>query len=327
MQNIVNPEDINHDGYATALDALGVINELNGEGEEDQGISSDVNGDGVVSPGDALYVINRINAASEKSSVPVETRIANLEKALAAGKVPNRYSVDTAREILATLKNGGLPELGDRFRNGQMINLHNLGENLAGAGTETQAAQPAPAPTTGVSQPKPIPTPIELEPLDSGSSEDPLELDEALEDGSPGGVDWWNDVVEDLSAFDDASLDGYIRPWLIDGLQGIGSDPSLHDSLYQEQINHWITALENDESIPMDILLDIQAYTSTLGDLRAQIEQMFANFDLDAIMDNLPSFEIIVEAITPEATIPEYGDEYEEAMAEWAAGDHFLLIF
>ena len=62
--NWLNPSDVNMDGFASPIDALAVINELN---RSDRGVDSsmsmmaDTNNDGSVSPIDALVVIDTIN--------------------------------------------------------------------------------------------------------------------------------------------------------------------------------------------------------------------------------------------------------------------------
>lgn len=62
--NWLNPSDVNMDGFASPIDALAVIDELN---RSDRGINSsmsmmaDTNNDGFVSPIDALVVIDTIN--------------------------------------------------------------------------------------------------------------------------------------------------------------------------------------------------------------------------------------------------------------------------
>ena len=62
--NWLNPSDVNMDGFASPIDALAVIDELN---RSDRGIGSrvsmmaDTNNDGFVSPIDALVVIDTIN--------------------------------------------------------------------------------------------------------------------------------------------------------------------------------------------------------------------------------------------------------------------------
>ena len=73
-QNLTFPQDVNNDGYASAIDALIVINTLSrvgygGEGESaplSNKFFTDVNGDGRVSAIDALGVINHLS--SDRSS-------------------------------------------------------------------------------------------------------------------------------------------------------------------------------------------------------------------------------------------------------------------
>ncbi|MBP87424.1 MAG: hypothetical protein CMJ64_11990 [Planctomycetaceae bacterium] len=320
VQNIIDPEDVNSDGRATAIDALILINELNGEGGSDSAprMSADVNGDGVVSPGDALYVINRVNAGAETSGVPISARIDSLQKVLAAGKLPNGFTLDAANEILATLRNGGRPELGDRFRNGKMINPADLAEQLAGTAANAEASEPTSVPMSNAATAEPSGVDTE-----SAAMEEPLDLLSALDEDASGAVDWWHDLVDDLSQSEDDVHKDYIRPWLLDGLREARDDDALREWLDRDRIDHWITALESNESMPQDILLELEAYRITLGDLQDQIAQMFANFDVEAIMEYLPDFEIIVDAITPEYT----DTEYEAAIAEFVTGQLFSLSF
>lgn len=64
--NFENPLDVNDDGYVSPIDALGVINALNGggsgEGEGSGRMYIDVNADGSVSPIDVLLVVNYLNS-------------------------------------------------------------------------------------------------------------------------------------------------------------------------------------------------------------------------------------------------------------------------
>jgi len=63
MQNPVDPEDVNADGYVSPDDVLMIVNDLNAgdrTGRARQGFL-DVDGDRFVSPSDALCVINRMN--------------------------------------------------------------------------------------------------------------------------------------------------------------------------------------------------------------------------------------------------------------------------
>lgn len=66
---VFNPNDVNGDGFVSPMDALYVINELNGSTAGS--FSTDVNNDGVVSPIDALLVINDLFMVSSGSDVLV----------------------------------------------------------------------------------------------------------------------------------------------------------------------------------------------------------------------------------------------------------------
>ncbi len=131
--NFEMPEDSDHSGSISPLDALVVINELNRHQAVIQNPNSDmpnsdmldVDADGSLSPLDALIVINYLNrqpadGAERPSLVPIEARIARLESAIASGQVPIALGIDGAEELLETLKNGGLPELGERFIDGHL---------------------------------------------------------------------------------------------------------------------------------------------------------------------------------------------------------------
>ena len=63
LHNALRPFDVNNDGYVSPLDALIVINTLDGEERVDGGMFIDTNRDGHVSPLDALLVINELDKA------------------------------------------------------------------------------------------------------------------------------------------------------------------------------------------------------------------------------------------------------------------------
>ncbi|MBI2477154.1 MAG: hypothetical protein HYV60_00390 [Planctomycetia bacterium] len=134
-QNYANPEDANYDGAVSPADALIVINELNNPSQSGSPATSskDIDGDGIVTPRDALLVINRLNSRREVSSVPPEQRAIGLRKALDAGYLPPNMTLSQAQELLETLENGGHYEAGERFRDGQMINIKNLPDDLGGS--------------------------------------------------------------------------------------------------------------------------------------------------------------------------------------------------
>jgi len=71
--NAFIPTDVNDDGHISPLDALLVINELNGL---DSGIANttsdqmkDVDGDGLISPRDALQVVNELSQPGRDTAV------------------------------------------------------------------------------------------------------------------------------------------------------------------------------------------------------------------------------------------------------------------
>jgi len=137
--NFVDPEDVNVDGGVTPLDALVVVNQLNdsGEREASQDMFTDVNGDGTLTPLDAMLVINRMAAArhgDNASGAPIESRINRLRDAIESGNLPDHVDADKAQELLASLENGGRPELGERFPSGPMKGSGPQGDALLGSG-------------------------------------------------------------------------------------------------------------------------------------------------------------------------------------------------
>ena len=75
-QNAIDPLDVDGNRYITPLDALLIINELNGvgprllTGSAPVGRYLDVNGDDWVTPMDALVVINRLNQPQQVAAIP-----------------------------------------------------------------------------------------------------------------------------------------------------------------------------------------------------------------------------------------------------------------
>ena len=140
MNNFMMPEDADMSGSITPLDALVVINQLNSQSDgsprggtaADQAVAVDVNADGNLSPLDALAVINFINRDSAEvagplpSSISMENRISRLEQAISNGEVPETLDAAKAEEVLAILKAGGYPELGDKLVDGVLTNENDL---------------------------------------------------------------------------------------------------------------------------------------------------------------------------------------------------------
>ncbi len=127
--NFVMPEDTNSGGFVSPIDALVVINALNSRGENTQvNAAVDVNADGSLTPSDALLVINFLNRSrvlgiEEKTSgVDSGRRIQRIEQAIATQTLPNSMELATAQHLLAVLRAGGHPEIGDRMLNGQLTN-------------------------------------------------------------------------------------------------------------------------------------------------------------------------------------------------------------
>ncbi len=128
LHNFAMPEDCDQSGSVSPLDALVVINELNGPDANlgnDTARMLDVDADGLLTPLDALVVINYLNqnqadGAINPSSVPLPVRIARLESAIGSGQLLADLGVEDAVELLHTMKNGGRPEIGERFIDGKV---------------------------------------------------------------------------------------------------------------------------------------------------------------------------------------------------------------
>jgi predicted nuclease with RNAse H fold len=123
FHNLELPEDSDGSGSVTPLDVLAVINQVNNATSgttTDSSVMVDVDADNTVSPLDALSVINYLNRQAEgeadlSSNVPVDRRIRRIESAINSDQLGSRYSLEQAIEILATLRAGRRPELGDQF--------------------------------------------------------------------------------------------------------------------------------------------------------------------------------------------------------------------
>jgi hypothetical protein len=140
MNNFMMPEDADMSGSITPLDVLVVINQLNfqsirslrGGSAADKAVAVDVDADGSLSPLDALTVVNFINRDSAggadvlPSSIRMENRISRLEQAISTGEMPKTLDAAKAANVLATLKAGGYPELGDKIVNGVLTNENDL---------------------------------------------------------------------------------------------------------------------------------------------------------------------------------------------------------
>ena len=133
--NFTIPEDSDGNGSIDPLDVLVIINQLNGKANSS--ISTphrsqqllDVDGDRALTPLDALVVINHLNLSNgdfsrmmRESRVNSERRIDRIEWSIANDNLPPGMTIDGALNILATLRSGGRPELGDRIVDGLLRN-------------------------------------------------------------------------------------------------------------------------------------------------------------------------------------------------------------
>ncbi len=282
-QNYGNPEDINYDNQVTPLDALLVINRLNDPNRTDSpsAISVDTDGDGTITPRDALLIINRLNSGSDRSGVPPEERAIGLRQALEAGQLPPNMTLPEAEEMLETLENGGYYEAGDRYRNGEMINIteddRNHDDQLFDAeGEETE-------PVSAIKDPG-------AEPIEPGTvplheDEDPFALLAPASDilGSElSGRDLWRSTLAVDAVTGEESA---VRP--IDVLYNHITERISSPEVREQWAQAVADAISNSDQSIEDIIDDLQAVRATLGDAHVQIAQMFANLDVAAIIDRL----------------------------------------
>lgn len=314
-QNFGNPEDADHNGVITPRDALLVINELNNPNRSSSpsSISRDVDGNGVVSPRDALLIINRLNSGSDKSSVPPEQRAIGLRKALDAGYVPPNLTLPEAQEMLETLENGGHYEAGDRFRDGEMINLRRQGGETDGAVAEAESASAdAPVETVELAPEEyngPTTAPKMVE------EEDPFALfdsaDETLSD-SLHDASLWHDFVTAEDA-DVADFVDRLSERIAEGIDSIEARDELVRAVND--------AIDDGNMTAEDIVETLRALRSTLGDAHSQISQVFANLDIEGIIEQLGvDLGTLAEAIIAH----EHSDpsEHESVFAEFLSREY-----
>lgn len=133
--NFTVPEDSDGNGSIDPLDALVIINQLNVEANSSVSTPDrsqqllDVDGDRALTPLDALVVINHLNLSDgdfsrtvRESRVNSERRIERIEWSIANDHLPPGMTIENALNILATLRSGGRPELGDRIVDGLVRN-------------------------------------------------------------------------------------------------------------------------------------------------------------------------------------------------------------
>jgi uncharacterized protein GlcG (DUF336 family) len=116
LHNSIFPQDVDADNQLSPLDALVVINYLNGEssaprssGEGESSFFPDVDNDGSVSPLDALGVINTLNEESSSAAI-------SIAPAMAGGPVLSESDVETFlnRAAMATTSQDAIIAVVDR---------------------------------------------------------------------------------------------------------------------------------------------------------------------------------------------------------------------
>ncbi len=282
-QNPANPEDTNYDGQITPGDALRVINELNNPNPTGSptSFSTDVDGDGTVTPRDALLIINRINSRSDTSSVPPQERAIGLRRALDAGILPPKMSLPEAQELLETLENGGHYEAGERYRNGQMLNINDPPKDSSGA-----VSGMAPIDANAAQQPVALesetiePETIEREPA---AENDPFALLDSAEET-------FADPLHDPSIAEAFAAASSEHTEVVDRLATQLSD-QLTERLAADTAAQMVEAVaaasHSVESAAHDILDDVAAVRATLGDAQSQVAQLFANSDIGGIVEQI----------------------------------------
>jgi hypothetical protein len=120
LHNIEIPEDADGSGDVSALDALAIINQLNGNSTSSAELMTDVDTDSMTTPLDALAVINHLNRHGGErapSSISPQARIARIEQSIAGGTLASAFSLEDAIDVLAILRSGQRPEMGERDAN------------------------------------------------------------------------------------------------------------------------------------------------------------------------------------------------------------------
>ncbi|MEO8496806.1 MAG: dockerin type I domain-containing protein [Planctomycetota bacterium] len=321
-QNFANPEDTNDDGAVSPGDALIVINELNRA--EPSGsprlYSADVDGDGVVSPRDALLVINRLNSGSNTSSVAPEQRAIGLRKALDAGYVPPKMSLPQAQELLDTLEKGGHYEAGERYRNGQMININDPPKALDGpaVAAEAESLNSIPQPAGAASED----LLTETASLETGEETDSLALLESADKALSKPLydpTLWQASVDITYPAGTAAADRFSAE-LAEQLSTRLATKEARVQLAQAIAD----AVKSGDQTSIDLIAEVEALRATLGDIHSQIAQLFAQMDIQGIIEQLGvDLGTLAEAILSDDAYP-HSLHHEALVAEFFSSDYFV---
>lgn len=247
FHNFMMPEDVDGSGDVSPLDALAIINGLNGArfGVEGESAASnrvakmiDVDADATLSPLDALVVINFLNESSSgnptrPSHVDIERRVAWLEQSIANGRLPSSYTVQEAFEALATLRAGGRPEIGQAWIDGRLQELKQPTDGVQPIGDDSGDTDP--------------------------SNRDPDNSDSGTRDGTE-----------------------VVQPGDNPGESGPGGPDRVPGEDYLEQRNHrrWIATL-------LDRLAAIGTDDATLSEVRTSLETLLRSVEESRSNDSL----------------------------------------
>jgi len=188
-------------------------------------------------------------------------------------------SSSQAQELLETLENGGHYEVGERFRNGEMININNPHGDLSDSGIAAEGESlTATLQSPGVSNENPL---LETTSAESEDDSDPFALlesaDEALTELLHDST-LWRSFAE---AGDGDQLE------FVDRFASRISE-QLQNADARERVAQAIAeAFQNGDAAVEDIINELQALRATLGETHSQISQLFANLDVEGIIERL----------------------------------------
>jgi len=311
LQNFADPEDADGDGEISPADVLRIVNRLNRgvhDAESDAGVMYDVDGDGHAAPLDALLVINRLNNHSRVSAIAPEARATNLQHALDSGKLPLHLARDKALEMLQTLSHGGRWEIGERFRDGKMTHQEDAPQRVADGESvegDLTGAGDATAPANDL-----------LEPLDTDRKAESEFEDGDLLNWLPPVDDlqplfdptlWQSTIQEHTPSLAPDELEEHVRSSLAERLRTAADSEHLPDGIDVARLQDIADRLEAGETPIQDILVELHAAPAEAQPLRDRIAQIFANVDIDAIVDQVRvDLATLIEARTGEQATAEH---------------------
>jgi hypothetical protein len=259
--NFAIPEDTDGSGDVTPLDVLTVVNSLNADTTPVSNARRnpamhmvDVDADGTSSPLDALSLINFINQSSfsntpRPSQTDVQRRIGRIEQSIASGDLPPNFTLDDAFDVLATLRVGGRPEMGDRVVYGR---LSRMGGPTLNPSTNSNVSNPDGSDDAESTADDSSDDSATDDSIDSTFAPDQIWISRILNRLVASGVseDQIRAVQSALLTFD-SSLENPpnwedIRSWVDGVFSDLGIDPGTifpdHEPAYSEE---WLTGLQD----------------------------------------------------------------------------------